>query len=292
MFINKIMSNQFETVVFSKLNLEFDRELFIHEYDNYIYPNTIPITNNVTTIPILGQLNEKWKMVPTDVYDTGDVFVPGEDFSKSVYVKRERPGWQFVQLMGIDRTQLTHPLLDYASKYGGVSFRNETLDHHYNFSVKQPYKDLEIVKWIKKTLPFKKLNSIHCVSIEPGGFSMIHRDAMGLYSSKSSAGINRVYKNGYVIINLNLSSGGVPLYWSLDGKDADVPYKVDDMVYLTNDYFFHGVPIVTSRRRQVRVMGIPDDSLWDLLDKSTMIDIGHDYQFVPNYGQWLKEQTN
>jgi hypothetical protein len=171
--------------------------------------------------------------------------------------------------------------LEKFAKVGGPSFRNETLD--FDFTIKKPFENMQMWKWIQDHLPFKKINSIHCVSLEPGGFSIIHRDMKGLYNAWSSAGESKLFSEGFVVIALNISSGGAPLYWSLDGKDALTPYKADDDIYISNDYFMHGVPIVTSRRRQVRVAGIPTPELWNLINKNSVIDIGPDYKFDPSY---------
>ena len=281
------MTTNFSKLAYAKLKIDFDHAEFSKEYDEKIFPNTIPITNGLATIPVTSALNDKWGMVPTEIYNTGDVAVQDGDFTTTTYLKRERPGWQFVQLMQMDISKVTDPLLLKGSKFGGIDFRNETSDSNYSFDIKPQYKDLKIYKWVTENLPFSKINSMHCVSIEPGGFSIIHRDSKGLYNSQSSAGVNKLYKNGYVVINLNISNGGVPLYWSLDGKDAATPFKTDESVYLTNDYFFHGVPVVTSRRRQIRVLGVPTPELWDLMDHNNKIDIGSNYKFFPNYAQWV-----
>ena len=65
--------------------------------------------------------------------------------------------------------------------------------------------------------------------------------------------------------------------------DTDTCYKTDDEIYLTNDYFLHGVPQVTSRRRQIRVSGIPKIEMHKLLDKTSIVDVGSDYIFNPKY---------
>jgi hypothetical protein len=105
----------------------------------------------------------------------------------------------------------------------------------------------------------------------------------GFYDSQSSAGVSKVAKNGYVIMTLNITDGGGPLYWALDGEECTKPLKANDDVYLTNDYFLHGVPVMTSRRRQLRITGIPTEELWDMIDHSTVIDVGPDYNYDPNY---------
>ncbi len=269
----------FSTLAHAKLNLDFDHSLFAKEYDERILPNGIPICNGLVSIVHTEKLNEKWGMVDPALYNTGDYFEQTGDHTTMRYVKRDRPQWQMVQLMDLDRSNVTDPLLQRVASAGGPSVRNETLDSQFNFAIKSQFADLQIWNWINSNLPFNKINSVHCVSLEPGGLSTIHRDMKGLYDNGSSAGINKVYKNGYVVICINITNGGGPLYWALDGKEVANCRKADDPVYLTNDYFMHGVPICTSRRRQVRVTGIPKPELWDLIDPDSVVDIGHNYRF-------------
>jgi len=271
----------FSTLAYAKLNLEFDRELFAKEYDLHILPHSQPIANGQASIDGTVDLNKSWRMINPAIYNLCDTYTQPKDSRTLKYIKRDYPAWQMFQLMELDTTGITDPYLLGFASFGGAGLRNESLDK--TFHLKDGYEQLEITKWIFKNLPFKKINSIHCVSIETDGFSTIHRDMKRLYNNNSSAGINKVYRNGFVIINLNISSGGVPLYWSLDGDDAVKYHCTDETVYLCNDYFFHGVPVCTSRRRQIRVTGIPEKEMYDLFDKSSIVDIGQDYHYDWSY---------
>lgn len=275
-------AHDYTTLAYGKVNLEFDKELFIKEYDEHILPAGIPISNSQSIVYLTSKLNEVWGMVPPEIYDTGDVWVQPGSAATLKYVTRARPCWMMTQLMELDTTNIEDPLMKRWAKVGGPSIRNETLGPEYTWKIKDQFKDLEIWKWIQK-LPFSKINSLHCVSIEPGGFAVIHRDQKGFYDSNSSAGVSRVFNQGYVIMTLNISDGGGPLWWALDGKDCTKPYKANDPVYLTNDYFMHAVPVMTSRRRQLRITGIPTPELWDMIDHSTVIDIGPNYEFDLGY---------
>ena len=272
-----------QTLAYSKLNLEFDRDLFIKEYDERILPNGIPINNDLISIKQTEKLNRVWGMVDPALYNTGDTYIQPGDHTTMKSIKRNIPAWTMTQLMQLDTASVSDPLLKLTGPIGGTSLRNETLTSEYRFTVKPHFADLAIVQWIKNNLPLTNIRSIHCVSLEPGSFATIHRDAKGLYSEKSSAGVNRVFGQGFVTVCINVSSGGVPLYWSLDGADAAHSYKANDMVYLSNDYFLHGVPVCTSRRRQVRVTGIPVNGFYELLDQATTIDVGQGYSFDPAY---------
>jgi hypothetical protein len=259
--------NDFSTIAYSKMIAEYDRDLFIQEYDDYILPNGKPITNGKIAVPLTKDLNRAWGMMSDEDYDSGDVWVqPGD-----------------ARTMELDSSTPPDSFLQKFAQTGGTSFRNETLGSEYKFVIRPQYKHMKMWQWIQDTLPFQKINGLHCVSIEPGGFSLIHRDQKGLYDNQSSAGVNRLYAMGFVVIVINISNGGVPMYWSLDGADAKKPFKADDPIYMSNDYFLHGVPIVSSRRRQVRVIGVPKPEMWDLMDHNTTIDVGPDYKFKPGF---------
>jgi hypothetical protein len=273
----------FKNLAYAKLNLDFDEELFSKEYDERILPTGVLTGNGSFSIKATEYLNKVWGMVDPIEYDKISVYDQPGDVSTYKFLEKERPTWKMEQLMYLDTEGVEDPLLKkYGPKGRGPSIRNETLDPQFNWKIKPEYADLKIVKWVYENLPFEKINGFHCVSIETGGFASIHRDSKGFYNQTSSAGENRLYKKGFVVINLNISDGGVPLYWSLDGEDSRQYHMANSLVYLTNDYFPHGVPIVTSRRRQVRITGIPKSEMWDLFDPETIVSIPDDYKY-----QWM-----
>jgi hypothetical protein len=273
--------NDFSTLAYAKINLTFNKEEFIKEYDERIYPYATDVQNGKPSIEPTRKLNTLWNMVPDDVYDTADYFEQPTDSNSLLITKRQRRVWKMFQLMTLDTEGIVDPLLIKYSSFGTPSLRNETLDKKY--FIKEKFKNLKIVKWIEENLPIYDIVSIHCVAIDEDGFSTIHRDMKGLYNSKSSAGINRVYSSGYVTICLNISNGGVPLFWSLDGKDAINCFKTNEDVYLTNDYFLHGVPLCSSRRRQIRITAKPRKEFLDIIDQSSIIDVGKNYNFDPKW---------
>jgi hypothetical protein len=270
----------FSTFAYAKLNLSFDRKMFIKEYDERIYPKSFPIAAGIQSINKTINLNKKWNMVHPDIYEHINTHTIDET-GKQVFLDRGRKSWIMRQLLELDTSGITNPILLKFAKIGGVGLRNSA--YQRNFKVKEDCKDLQIIDWIYKNLPFERIVSIHCVAIDPGGFAPIHRDDKSLFDDKSSIGTNLFYKNNFVIININISNGDVPLYWGLDMPDTDTCYKTDDEIYLTNDYFLHGVPQVTSRRRQIRVSGIPKIEMHKLLDKTSIVDVGSDYIFNPKY---------
>ena len=270
----------FSTLAYAKLNLTFDREVFIKEYDELIYSKSYPISAGIESINRTIKLNQTWNMVNPDIYEQIDTNTVNEKGEYTV-INKGRKSWVMRQLLELDTSGITNPVLLKFAKIGGVGLRNAAYQH--NFKVKEECKDLQIVNWIYKNLPFEKIVSIHCVAIDPDGFAPIHRDDKSLFDNTSSIGTNLFYKNNFIIININVSNGGVPLYWGLDIPNADTCYKTDDEIYLTNDYFLHGVPQVTSRRRQIRVSGIPKIEMYELLDKTSIVDVGPNYIFNPRY---------
>ena len=273
----------FKTLAYAKLNLDFDHGLFANEYNRYLFPLTKPIANGIESISGTEVINKHWKMIPSELYNQSDVYVQPGDISTLTLVKRKYPAWQMFQLM-----EIVNPETEEQKKFapfGGVGLRNESLDRE--FKLKAGTERLRIVKWIQENLPFEKIISIHCVSIEPGGFATIHRDMRQIYNNETSIGCNKVYESGFVIVNLNIANGGVPLYWSLD--DATDYRLADDAVYLTNDYFYHGVPVCKEKRIQVRVTGIPKEEMWNLVDKDTIVDIGQNYQYNTKYPVNMKQ---
>lgn len=271
------------TLAYAKLNLEFDKEAFIKEYDERILPVGRPAMNSKLGLEKTARMNREWNMVPEELYFDTDYFEQPGDIRTIRNVSNGRPVWNMFQILNLDISNIADPLLRFWYDKGTAGLRNETLDEKYNFYIKPGFEDLKIVQWIYDTLPFKKIKFIHCVAMEANSFASIHRDSKSFRASTSSAGVNKVFNAGYVVINLNISNGGVPLYWSLDGKDLYTPHYADDDAYITNDYFFHGVPICTSRRRQIRITGIPTPELVDLIDNTSAINVGNDYQFVPGF---------
>ena len=266
----------FSNIAYAKLDLSFDREKFIQEFDNRIMAQSTPMGTGMFSVKATKKLNSVWNMVPDSEYETADSWEQPGDITTLRHIIRGRPVWQMFQLMALEVQEDDDPLVLKFAQHGGAPIRNETIGR--DFKLKPGFEDLEIVKWINNVLPLDKVSFIHCVSMQPNCFSTIHRDGKGLFNKVSSAGVNRLYNAGYVIININITDGGVPLYWSLD-HDVKTPLKATSDVYLTNDYFLHGVPICTSMRRQIRVTGIPKSELWDSFDKSSVIDLGKDYQF-------------
>jgi hypothetical protein len=268
----------YSTIAYSKLNLEYDRDTFIKEYDEFILPHTKQICNSFHVIEKTASLNTVWKMVPDDIYKNivaGDFDANGRYIT---HVENRLPTWQMEQLMYVKPEGIAEAVLrGSANGYGGgTALRNSAYEKEW--FVKPQYENLEIVKFIKN-LPFKKIIFMHCVSLESGQFAGIHRDAKGSAPDDFTNVDNFLSRLGYVVLTLNISDGGVPLYWALDGKPRLTPMYANEPAYIISDYFLHGVPLTTSRRRQIRITGIPNDDFAKLLDMDTAVTIPADYKY-------------
>jgi hypothetical protein len=264
----------YSDIAYAKLNLDFDHRLFALEYDKLIYPYTHPITNSKYTWENTRKLNQAWNMVDPDIYDKCSVSI---DYKNVEH--KELPQWQMIQLMCLEPNESDSDMIKEQIQFGGTFARNMTL--HRDWKIKPEFEKLKIVEFIKK-LPLKKMSSIHCVSLEPGTFASIHRDDRWFAGAgkPNTVAKNGVIEQGFVIITLNISDGGVPLYWSFDGKYAEHAYHANDPVYITSDYFLHGVPVCASRRRQIRVTGIPTDDLAGLIAEYSKILIPQDMEYA------------
>lgn len=264
----------YSNIVHAPLDYKFDRELFIKEYDKFIYPESRHITNNMMTWENTRELNKTWGMVDPTLYDMCDVEI---DFDK--VVERGIKQWKMLQLMYMVTTNDDHHLVRQHASNGGTFMRNLNLDR--DWFIKDKFKHLNIANFIFNRLPFKKIVSIHCVSIDPGCFASIHRDARWHADVGRPDVIdkNGVRRQGHVLIVLNISDGGVPLYWALDGSNTNNVIKSNEDVYITSDYFLHGVPVCKSRRRQIRITGIPTNALAKHIVNDQKIIIPNDYVF-------------
>jgi hypothetical protein len=272
----------FSNLAYAKLNIDFDHKLFAEEYDRYILPSAKSIATRRQTLDGTRNLNQSWGMVDPIAYDNLNVEIEIGTSGQYTTEVRGISGFAMNQLLEMVTVDSDSDYVKSQAGNGGSCMRN----HHLNrlYKVKAEFRHLKIVEFILKQLPFKRIVNIHCVSLEPGGFSNIHRDARyssdaGLPFASNAGAKNGLFQQGHVIIALNISDGGVPLWCALDGKDRENVFKVNDAVYLHSDYFLHGVPICSSRRRQIRITGIPSSKLNDLIDQSTKVVLPDNYTF-------------
>jgi hypothetical protein len=246
-----------KNIAYCKLNLCFDQDTFIKEYDEFILPNSEPIANGKGSWATSRGINRQWKMVDPELYDSCDV----QDTHSTNIIKRGTPVWLATSLIELDTSD---PDMLTLSRIGSVALRNALLDNgQYRF--KEQYKNLEITKWIQ-ALPFSKIIGVRCVSLASGSFASIHRDenSLSVDGIHKSLDGNKLWDSGFVSITLNISDGGQPIYYAINSNVSNA-FKANDQVYMFNDYCHHGVPVVTSRRRQIRITGIPSETFSDIM---------------------------
>lgn len=262
----------FKNIAYAPLNFSFDRQVFAKEYDQHIYPNSKFIANGVHTWEQTQNLNKQWNMVDPEIYNKCNLSVPEKDF-----LKRGINQWKMLQLLNLVTTESDDQYTKDHASNGGTFMRNKFCNR--DWIIKPEYQNLEIVKWIFQNLPFKKIISIHCVSLDPGEFASIHRDGKWVGDQPNTAKNNGIVQQGFVVITLNISDGGVPLFWSLDGNDIGKPMMANDNVYMISDYFLHGVPVCSSRRRQIRITGVPTVILAQHIDSDNKICLSKNFKF-------------
>jgi len=160
---------------------------------------------------------------------------------------------------------------------GGANWRHRNLRSAK--VLKPQFKDLAILQWIQENLPCETITGIHCVSIEPGGFAAIHRDGGWKLDEPNPARANGFYRQGFVVVTLNISNGGVPLLWALDHETRS-PRSADTDCYMISDYFMHAVPLTQSRRRQIRVSMVPNAALSAMMLTDQAVILPDDYEFT------------
>ena len=268
------MTHKFANLAYARLNLDFDQDVFLKEYDEYILPASNYISHGYRDWEQTRNLNREWGMVDPEIYDRCDV---ESSIEFGTVMRRNIRPWQMTQLLYLQTKDSDPELIKSGAYFGGTFMRNMTLNRFW--AIKPKFKHLEIVKWILQTLPFRKIISIHCVSLDAGSPAIIHRDdrhtpEVGIENYSLANGL---FKKGFIIIVLNLTDGGVPLYWSLDGEHK--PIISNDRCYINSDWFLHGVPVCTSRRRQIRITGIPTDQLSGLIDITSKIEVPEDFVY-------------
>lgn len=251
-------------IVYADINLNFDNNLFIEEFDKYILPYTEPFVPVHTQWSAMEKLNKFWHILEKEEFDEYNKLIKQGETS----IHGMTHFWSAVNLM-YNPNELTT----------GVGALWRSNNRNNDLFIKENFSQLKIVEWIQNNIPFKKLSGIHCVTIPENGFASIHRDAFYLNPNLPNHSFrNGFFKEGFMVICLNISDGGVPLLWALD-HEKESPKKVNSKCYISNDYFLHGVPRTTSRRRQVRISFFPDEDFFNLLDQNTMIILPEDYHY-------------
>lgn len=257
------MKNNSNNITFGELNLDFNEKLFADEFDNLILPYAQPFVDIRRQWGVMPFLNSYWQLISEEKFKDLDAIIQsgGDNFYGMTHY------WSAVNLMKAHNT----PEHDVGARWRSAIMHQDTI-------LKDQFKDSKIVKWIQTNIPFKRIVGIHCVSIEPGNFASIHRDSYWGEPTPNPAADNGIARAGFVIVCLNVSNGGVPLYWAMD-HEKETPRFADAKCYLCNDYWLHGVPITNARRRQVRITFEPKDELFKLLKQETVIIVPDNYHY-------------
>lgn len=252
-----------KNIAFAKLNLDFDEKEFANEFDTCIMPHTRPFGLVHTTWTLMPELNKHWHLISDDKFDHyNNIFnAGGTVFDNTTH------HWRATNLMKNEQ------LSEWST---GTGFRS--LSRHTTTTLKDQFKNLQITKWINDNIPAKRIIGIHCVSIDPGGFGSMHRDLHWTGPSPNPAANNGFFKEGFVVVCLNISNGGVPLLWAMDHEKL-TPKAIDAKCYIGNDYFIHGVPETLSRRRQIRISFEPAQEFYQLIESDTMLTVPDDYNY-------------
>ena len=279
------MTAPYANIAYAPMTVEYDRDRFIYEYDRYILPRSRPIYNSARGRDATVELNRHWGMIPTDVYaqQDGTLYPSWAERStdKNLFQGVGSPSWLQAIMTNMVVTDDDDPALKEAGSQGRLAARNFAPDREWCLKPEFAKLNLQLVDFIYNKLCFSRIIWINCVSLEAGRCATIHRDSMRLYPHGSNPMLNNgLAHKGYVVVTLNITNGGVPLYWSLD--DVKTPRFADDSMYLSSDYFLHGVPVVTSRRRQVRVTGVPGPGFDQLIDRNQAIVLPDDYEYRSN----------
>lgn len=274
--------NDFSRVAYAPLKISFDRDRFIYEFDRYILTRSQPQYNEARERDITAAINQKWKMVDPDLYCLcdGSLFSTWNQRSNQKFELNGMPSWRQFALTELAPHAEIDPDLDNANYRGSVAVRNAGRHRTWRLKHEIQKQNLSLCDFIYNSLELESIKFVAGVSLEAGRFATIHRDSMQLKPGKNYSVLeNRLYQEGFVVININISNGGVPLYWSLDGADLDRPRTADDDIYMTSDYFLHGVPVVQDRRRQVRITGRPNEHFHKLVDWNQAVILPDQYQF-------------
>jgi len=276
------MTTSYANFAYAPFTLEYDHDQFIYEYDRYILPRSRPISNSIVVRNATVELNQQWGMIDPAIYSqqNATAFKSWNDRLQTggKLENLGNPSWMQAVMTQMVILESDDELLKEAGTHGHVAARNFAPEREWKLKEEFSRLNLEIVNFIYKRLCLSRIVYINCVSLEPGRCAIIHRDNRPLYSDRPNPTMNNGLANdGYVVITLNITNGGVPLYWSLDDR---VVRFIDDSAYLSSDYFLHGVPVVTGRRRQIRITGVPGEGFDKFIDRSRAVILPDNYQYI------------
>ena len=281
------MTAPYANIAYAAMTADYDTERFVYEYDRFVMPRSRPILNGVRDRDATVDINRAWGMIDPAVYaqqnaieNTSWQSAQTSTGYQSKSQDRGNISWLQAIMTQMIIEDSDDSMLKEVGTRGGLPARNFAPHRQWQLKPEWAKLNLKLVDFIYNRLCLSRVVWISCVSLEPGRCAIIHRDSMRLYEhGHNPLRNNGLAQAGYVVIVLNITNGGVPMYWSLD-HDVNTPLLADDPIYVSSDYFLHGVPVVSSRRRQVRIMGVPGLGFDSLLDRNRAVILPDDYQYL------------
>jgi hypothetical protein len=265
----------FKQLVYGKINLQYDRELFINEYDQVIAPRSVKVYISDKVLNITAHNNREWNMVDPDIYSK----IETRSAYNHQHITGEYPTWDGISLVYLDCEDVE---FRESSKLGSIAVRNYALDNYGEYKFLPEYENLEITKFIKN-LPLTDIIGVRCLSLPSNTFGIIHRDNRNSlpkngtvdnkYKTVQQITNNKIWAEGFIQITINISDGGVPLMFVNTEQMSKNTFTTVEPIYLFNDFVFHGVPLTTGIRRQIRITGRPTPELVKLIEESSIVNI-------------------
>jgi len=254
-------------IVYSELELDFDENIFVDEFDKYILSNTVPHVRVHAIWNDMAKLNKYWNIISDEEYNRYDKIIASGN--KEASLDGMTHYWTATNLMAKKFSTPSNHLT-------GSGWRANMLST--STVVKDEYKNLQIIDWIFNKIPHERIIGIHCTVTPPGVFVAMHRDVLWKREGDNPSSNNGFFNKGYKVICLNISNGGVPLLWSLD-HEKESPRIADTKCYMISDYFLHGLTRTTSIRRQLRVSFKPSKDFFNYIKQDTAISLPSNYVY-------------
>jgi hypothetical protein len=264
----------FKNIVYAKANIEYNRELFIKEYDQFIAPRSVKVFIGYKLLKSTENNNREWNMVDPEIY----LKIETRDEANQP-ISGEYTTWNGISLVYLDCEDED---FKQSSKLGSIAVRNYALDNYGEYKFLPEYENLEITKFIKN-LPLTNIIGVRCLSLPENTFGIIHRDNRNSlpgngttdskYKTVQQITNNKIWKEGFVQITINISDGGVPLMYVNTERMSKNTFTTVEPIYLFNDFVFHGVPLTTGIRRQIRITGRPTPELAKLIEESSIVNL-------------------
>jgi hypothetical protein len=232
--------------VYCPLNVEFDRdglrdELLATEESWLDTPIHIYECKNP---------DRYFLVAPREYYDDlTNYYMTDQD--KLVIVPRKYPSWRCYNLTHIPNNAKGNKRRSVSTGSGLIHWRFEPHEWEWRDI------NLPILKDITQQLGYTQVTIARIMSIAEGGFAPAHVDAQ-----------KDEWQTGMVSTTIMVDDGGAQMKF----KVGDDIHETESSVFFYKDSYPHGVPVLSSRRLMVRIVGIVDmDRYKSLLDLSRAV---------------------